>query len=70
MSNNCYNCNKRHVGCHSSCLKYAKFKEEKEKEKRIKENFKLEYTNAHIKANIKFNNKAGLITATKRFSQC
>ena len=32
----CLNCEKRHVGCHSSCEEYAEFKRKKKKKKEIK----------------------------------
>ena len=38
MKNPCYNCQKRAVGCHSSCDDYKSFREEKDKLKqKIKE---------------------------------
>ena len=38
MKNPCYNCQKRAVGCHSSCGDYKSFKEEKDSLKqKIKE---------------------------------
>ena len=31
MTNPCYNCEKRVVGCHSSCIDYKSFREEKDR---------------------------------------
>ncbi len=31
--NCCYNCNERHINCHSECERYAKFKAEKEEQR-------------------------------------
>lgn len=32
----CFNCEKRHVGCHSSCEEYAEFKRNSSEQKEIK----------------------------------
>lgn len=34
MVNQCYECKKRYVGCHSTCEEYKRFKEENEARKR------------------------------------
>ena len=43
----CFNCEKRHVGCHSSCEEYAEFKrnssEQKERKRKQKEHQNIVY---------------------------
>ena len=35
LRNACYNCTERHVGCHSTCEKYAEYQKELEKGKKL-----------------------------------
>lgn len=39
MDNPCKNCSRRHIGCHSSCMSYGKWKDERDamRKQRIKE---------------------------------
>ena len=41
ISNNCLHCKKRYLGCHSTCESYLKYKEQLEKIKNNKRNYRL-----------------------------
>lgn len=44
ISNNCLHCEKRYLGCHSTCERYLKYKEQLETIKTNKENYRLLHT--------------------------
>lgn len=44
MKNICYDCKKRHVGCHGHCEDYKKWKEEYDKQAKEIRKRKAEYT--------------------------
>lgn len=44
ISNNCLHCEKRYLGCHLTCESYLKYKEQLEKIKTNKRNYRLLHT--------------------------
>ena len=43
ISNSCYNCRERHIGCHSNCETYEHYKSRLEKIKKKKQAERLKY---------------------------